>query len=195
MPVYQIVASYGGEGRSAILNRYHYFGPSEEPVTAWAQIGAAWYSTMWPAIRVFTHQSYAIRSVAVSILGDENVEQVYSPSPIDPTFPGVVSGDVLPPYAAFGVRFNRSLRTTRNGQKRLPGVGEESQSGGVLTPVVLQQVQSAASSLLAFGTPDNDYALHIVRFSPLGVLVTSNPALSATASSFVTTQNSRKIGR
>jgi hypothetical protein len=113
---------------------------------------------------------------------------------------GTSTGALFATFAAYGVLLHRSTLLTRNGAKRIPGVVEEICDNGVITyPGSTQgDIESALSgdNVLSGSGWEVTLSPVIVKRNTdgtpdLGVFSFVN---SATAKTFVTTQNSRKYG-
>lgn len=111
--------------------------------------------------------------------------------------PGGVAGDVLPVQDCYAIRLDRSSRESRNGQKRLAGVPEAYNNIGQLSGSAFLQLQVVAEAMatVLIDADGNEYTPRIWR-RPVGAGIgTFYGIQTATASDFVTTQNTRKRGR
>lgn len=69
--------------------------------------------------------------------------------------PGIISDQGLPAHDCFAFRLNRTLTTTRHGQKRLAGIAEGSQENGVAVSGVLTALGVACAAMAhAFDSGD-----------------------------------------
>lgn len=117
-------------------------------------------------------------------------------------FSGGVTGDVLPPYAAWAFIKRRATASTRNGQLRLPGVPESLQVNGLATAPAVEDLEafadlfqvgfSAAATLPEPFTAQ--FFLRIVRKDVTGALDVVNTITGVEYRS-LSTQNTRKFGR
>jgi len=117
-------------------------------------------------------------------------------------FSGGVTGDVLPPFAAWAFIKRRATAVTRNGQMRLAGVPESLQVNGVATAPAVEDLDafagifqvgfSAAATLPeAFNA---QFFPRIVRKTPTGGLDVVN-GITGVEYTRISTQNTRKFGR
>lgn len=111
---------------------------------------------------------------------------------------GATTANAAPKWLVYSFRLNRSNNTTRNGQKRYPGVVEEAMTAGVVPPGayldVLHDVETGlAAGLTATDGIDSATLLPcIVRLDPVtGNITASQIAFSATYTR-VSSQDSRK---
>jgi hypothetical protein len=115
---------------------------------------------------------------------------------------GAVSGDCLPPYAAWAFILRRTTKVTRNGSKRFWGVPESMQLNGVPTAgagLLLPGIADALGASMPFtaiGSPAIDLILEprIVRKNALGEMTLSQAVYDGQFRQ-ISTQNSRKFGR
>lgn len=113
---------------------------------------------------------------------------------------GTITGDCLPPYAAWAYQISRSSTQMRNGYKRLPGVSESWQSNGEAvegTPAdTLQDVGATMHTHLelAGGTVA---VMTVPRRQFHGVVVDPVQYWEGADCNYVriSTQNTRKFGR
>lgn len=159
------------------------------------EVASNWYDKAWPLQRVFTSVSVAIASIEVEIPGSTLLTGIYVPLSSATTYAGTVGGDAMPPYTAFDFRVRRSTRFTRDGRKRLPGVMEGVQSGGVVNGDVFTQMQTFATGVFSFLGDGVAFTIGIPVTSPAGVVNGVNTAIAVEAQQYLTTQNSRKRGR
>jgi len=111
---------------------------------------------------------------------------------------GNVSGDCLPPYDAFAIRFVRTSREVRHAHKRIAGVSESAQAQGTLNSGTITNLEAIAA-FIAGPIVSSDPAI------TLTFKIWRRPTLSAPQQFFdigsyvvntnVSTQVSRKIGR
>lgn len=111
--------------------------------------------------------------------------------------PGLVSGDYMPTFVAFGFILKRALRLCNNGRKAFAGVPESSVVDGVVTDTgILGDLGLLAAGLGATVSGGGVTYEPVIYRKPSpdhvnGLSFATNGALYKR----VTTQNSRKIGR
>ena len=114
---------------------------------------------------------------------------------------GAVSGSSMPTYSSFPCRLLRTLKDTRNGSKRIPGVNEEMVVGDGFDATTISNWE-AWVPILATPLVDslaNTWTPVIVRTTILGEPIEDpadyvfNPIAEAIFQNRVTTQNSRKL--
>lgn len=137
----------------------------------------------------------------IDITNLTNPEEIFVGDFTSP-FSGGVTGDVLPPYAAWAFIKRRATASTRNGQLRLPGVPESLQVNGLATSPALEDLEafadifqvgfSAAATLPEPFTAQ--FFLRIVRKDETGALDVVNTITGVEYRS-LSTQNTRKFGR
>lgn len=117
------------------------------------------------------------------------------------THAGVAGDNQMPSFVSAGVKLNVSTRVTRPGQKRFWGLMESFQTDGVLNSTYIALVDTLAgkfSGVIALGEPVLAGSLepYIMKINPLdGSMIVGQPVSGHTVSFFVTSQNSRKVGR
>lgn len=114
---------------------------------------------------------------------------------------GTLTGDGMPPYAAWAFRYNRTTRAVRNGQKRIGGVDEASQVEGVAISATIIDLNLAAAAMGDTIEGDPGFTF-IPRIFHKAVGDPTPPLSDGTAYpvgsvSYVSlsTQNTRKFGR
>lgn len=112
---------------------------------------------------------------------------------------GTISGQGLPPYAAWSFILERASRLVRNGHKRIVGVSEASQSNGLPISGILSLLADTGTALAA-SFADSDDNIYVPRIAHRTVVphVSTTYLLYPIASASFTaigTQNSRKFGR
>ena len=109
--------------------------------------------------------------------------------------------DFNPPFMAVGIKQTVATRTTRPGQKRLPGSVEGDGGAGVWTSAYVTLVAAVAPKFatpIILGAPVATGVLEpvVTRLSPDGTTVlASQPVAGYVINPNQTTQNSRKVGR
>lgn len=108
-------------------------------------------------------------------------------------------GDVISSFQAWGFRYNRATRLSRNGWKRIAGVIEADSTNGVLNPAINALINAAAAAMAI----DITGTLYNVSFEPViyravptstGQLPGAFP-INGVNYVRITTQNTRKVGR
>lgn len=110
------------------------------------------------------------------------------------------SGDLMPPFAAVGVRLVVGSRLTRPGQKRIPFMTEGDTISGVLQAAILTSVTTWCNTVtvpMLLGAPAAATELDpiVVRKDPSGFVTAYQRVTGFLINGNVTTQNSRKYGR
>ena len=110
------------------------------------------------------------------------------------------SGGFLPAFNAAGFRQAVATRTTRPGQKRIPGAGEIDQAGGVWDAAYLALIDAVADKLsnpITLGAPVATGVLIpiVVGLDGDGNVVRQQEITGYITNTFVTSQVSRKPGR
>lgn len=111
---------------------------------------------------------------------------------------GFVSGDCLPPYAAWDFTYMRGAALERNGYKRLAGVPESYQASGIASSTGQSQAGLVAAAFfthVALGIADDWEP--VIRRRKIGHVVQTPPkffSVSNVVYSRIGTQNSRKFG-
>jgi hypothetical protein len=123
----------------------------------------------------------------------------------DPLYAGItgnVSGEALPPYAAWAFTLERASKLTRNGAKRFAGVPESAQQDGVVTAGFNPTLVTAATAIGTSFAYSNAQGAFSAFPLIVGVDTTGQRDLSrvqiptgAVANAVVSTQNTRKFGR
>lgn len=115
---------------------------------------------------------------------------------------GSATGDMLPPYAAYGFKLNRTTSLTRNGAKRFWGVTETMQTNGepaglaIVNLPLYAQLLGDAFSIVIDAPAEVTITMYpeIVRKDATGAMILNQDVLSARFTK-ITTQNTRKFGR
>lgn len=113
---------------------------------------------------------------------------------------GDISGDCLPPYAAWAYKYVRADRTQRHGYKRFPGVPEIWQNNGEITAGAATTAALALATVLnspLIGSSGSSYQPAVQQRTRNKItLVPPNYNAPATVVfQNISTQNSRKFGR
>jgi len=117
--------------------------------------------------------------------------------------PGEIVAEGLPPHDAWAFRYNRSLTTTRHGQKRIAGIPETWQNLGIAATAQLDELAAVADVLERDITDADGFAageiLRPVIYSKfLNGELRDTPVINPVSSvAFVriSTQNTRKVYR
>lgn len=118
---------------------------------------------------------------------------------------GNVSGETLPPFAAWAFRLNRTSRAVRNGQKRIAGIPESYQQGGYASATADTAIAAYATILSAIlvnsvdGGSFQPRILHKATTAGVGGATETTPradyAVGSAQYTAISTQNTRKFGR
>lgn len=108
--------------------------------------------------------------------------------------------DFMPPFNAAGVRLLVSTRATRPGQKRIPLLAEADNLNASLQPAftaLLVNWCNVVTNVMTLGAPAALTALEpiVTRKTPKGLVTAHQLVTGYLINPYVTTQNSRKIGR
>jgi len=179
-----------------VLNVYYYKQVLGSGGTA-ADLKAAYQGYMYPVLQAVQSVGLAHVAIAVRNLDDPTdfvIELVF------PQVLGTVTGDSMPPFVAWAFRMNRTQLNVRNGWKRIGGVPEAGQNGGIpiagYTPLLDDVAVTMGANLVSAG----------VTFEPriMRKTVTPGPPKITTYTDFpmgtvqftsISTQNTRKFGR
>jgi len=88
--------------------------------------------------------------VSTCTITDILVRNVYDPLDFYQTpvlFSGAVAGDTMPPFNAYGFRTNRTRLDIRRGFKRIVGVAEGAQNGGVIAGTAVALADALATAM------------------------------------------------
>ena len=180
-----------------VRNVYHYntslAGPSDTP----EEIFGAFNGTVGLFVRAV--QSSGLQWIEAVI---ENLDDELFFAEIPILLPGILAGELMPSYVAYGVKLSRTFKTTRNGSKRFAGAVETFVSGNVhsLPGAATTAVEDALTQLLTVADdPGLEGAYTPIIFRPAGSvpsspLAFSNPISAAIFSPNMTSQVSRKAG-
>jgi len=109
-------------------------------------------------------------------------------------------GDNMPPFTAFAVRLTVGSRVTRPGQKRFPFLNEVDNGAGLLVgdmgtlaaswaAIIAHEMTLGVPALLTVLTPV------ICRKDAAGLVTAHQPVTGYIVNPYITSQNTRKIGR
>lgn len=170
----------------------------------------AFEQQVFPAIKAITSTTQVYLAIKVYELFQRQFfkEQFFVPAQV-----GGRAGDLNPPFVAWGFRHIRQRGDMKNGYKRFAGVAETDVVGGAATAaaiVLLNALATAMNAVLTYtvaGNPESASGVIVKRVPVVvnGQIVSYRlPAsiaeyvfYSATAWQYqwVTTQNTRKVGR
>jgi hypothetical protein len=112
---------------------------------------------------------------------------------------GEVIGDCCPPSVAWTFRYQRTQLGRRHGYKRIPGVAESSQAGGLVQTGFAATLNAAAAAMEADLVPISGISLRpVVLHRMLNGQEVNPPVpqdIEGVHFSHIGTQNSRKYGR
>jgi hypothetical protein len=153
-----------------------------------------WLTT---AIKDVQSNAHAFLSAKSQIIvgGDDEYETEFSP------INGSASGEGMPPHDCFTFKYVRGTTNTRHGWKRIGGVPEVAQAGGVVTSTFLPGLEAVAVALASsvMGLEADDNTFHPVIVSKVLNGVPRDPwyinAIQDVVYKHIGTQNTRKIGR
>lgn len=163
----------------------------------WQHIKVAFRALLANAVQVQLESVYVAEDGATGAYGE------YPIPPAEKQGTRVIStlNDLMPPFAAGGVRLTVGSRVTRPGQKRMFGLYEsDSDNGGYLGSVyrgLLGAVAAYWSAPITLGAPVATGVLTpiVTRRDPnTGLITDYQPVTGFLVKDTVTTQNSRKYG-
>lgn len=184
-----------------VLNVFHYRSSGSNDITEpIATVAAAMGSILVTAIADVQNEAFQWLDAYAKKLVEGGDESTF---PFSGGVPGSVTGEGLPPHDCWAFRYNRSLTTTRHGQKRFAGVSEGQHENGVATTSVLTDLSALAdvlerdiTSADGFGTGE---ILRPVIYSKfLNGELRETPVVNPVSSVQyvrISTQNTRKIYR
>lgn len=111
--------------------------------------------------------------------------------------PGTVSGEALPPYATWDITLVRGGAGERNGYKRLMGVPESLQTGGIATAGAIANLANVTLAMSQIVVAVTDQWTPVIRRDVVNRVVQNPPkwySISSVLYSKIGTQNSRKFG-
>lgn len=116
---------------------------------------------------------------------------------------GNQTGEVLPPYACYAFRYNRTTMAVRNGQKRFGGVPEAANANGVLDATyntAVANVETALGDDITDGTTNPQYRPKIAHRvfdtdTPPNLIDYTFYGIASVQYVRLSTQNTRKFGR
>lgn len=177
------------------LNVYYYKAVSGSTLTA-LTAATAFVTTLLPLILIV--QSGQVTHAGINVINlDDPDDFLNMPLTTDNT--GGRAGDVLPPYCCWAFRWNRSSRSVRNGQKRIPGIAESDNADGIAAAGIAADLGNLAAGMagvLDDGLSDQ-FEPRIVHKTIVGGVVTGyvDYGVSSVEYTRISTQNTRKFGR
>ena len=172
------------------LNVFYYGSPTlTDPLDELANAFITHFSPLWQGI---TSSGALWQTCDVQMLKGSGA---FTSVPVGVS--GGVSGDCLPPYAAWDFTLVRGGLGERNGYKRFAGVSETSQVNGVATGAILSGLAAMAAGLnVAIDTTTDEWS-PVIRRTRVNKVIQNPPVyysfIGATYSR-IGTQNSRKFG-
>lgn len=159
-----------------------------------AQELAEAFTAVWIP-QIVTPQNVALTHTEVEVVNLDDPTDFYILTHSSP-IPGADSGDVMPPFVAWGFKKARGSVLQRNGSMRLAGVTESLVSDGVATAGALAEL-NALATVFSGGLSDGsgntwEQGYLIDTDNPQGGTFVGGTLWSYTR---VTSQNSRKFGR
>jgi hypothetical protein len=188
-----------------VRNVWQYEVDTSVPTITAANIAEAWWQ----------HVKAAMRGVPTTNIGGAfrtvEVRELNNPSGALGTY-GIPSSEwagtrspgseaqILPPFAAVSVRLDVGTRVTRPGQKRLGGLVETDQNGGLIQSAVQAATETLMDLMIqsmTLGAPAATFTMTpiVCKKDGVGAVVAHQGIDSYTISPYVSTQNSRKFGR
>lgn len=184
-----------------VLNVYHYTQVAEATVgTNVVALQNAW--TTFILVPLVLVQSVHVEHVGYKVVNLDNPDEFGLQVA---TATGNVSGEALPPFCAWSFRLNRATRLVRNGQKRIGGVPESFNDGGVATGAALTLLPAVAIAMGALitdtisGASFTPRIVHKATEAGPGGSPPATPradyAVASAEYTRISTQNTRKFGR
>lgn len=171
-------------------NVFYYHNSSDIPTVSLTILGNDWLTNKLPSIA-------AIQAIALSY-NTLRVADVLGTAPdvilVPATTNGTLAGEASASYVSIGFRYNPLTKITRPGAKRFAGQTEPVTIANVISASYRTSCETAATALNAIiGDGVNSYA-PVIFGTPNANRATNvtNPVLSITVDSFLTTQVSRK---
>lgn len=191
--LYQLIDVQSQSGQQ-VLNVYYYKQVSEGTATNQVlALASAFESTLMGPIRDV--QSIVVIHDHYQIINTDNTAEFGNVSTGED---GNIGGDVLPPFVAYSFRWNRVDRAVRNGQKRIAGVPENFQNGGVATAaaeILLDVLATLMGNNITDPTTEAIFRPQIVHRSVPGVPIYTPYNVGSVEYTRISSQNTRKFGR
>lgn len=169
-----------------------------------AQVGEAYWNDIKGVWRALMPNSAGMRTslVRVAEAGSTGAYGEYAIPPGEQLgLRSAAGSDFNPSFMAAGIKQTVATRTTRPGQKRIPGSLEEDGGANVWTSAYMTLLNNLAPKFAApivLGAPVATGGLEpiVARLSPDGsTVLASQPVTGFVVNPNQTTQNSRKVGR
>lgn len=179
-------------------NVYHYLTTLGAPLDTVTDFSDAFAATFHPALEEMMSDEVAFTLRVVEDLDDVLFFGEFPLSSV-----GLLASPAQPSFVAYGVKLQRTFKTTRNGSKRYAGVvdGGVDDNDVILSSLLLDAVAAAIVTELeapAFPLLLGSYVPIIFRPAnsvPTSPAQATNPISAASFSSLITSQVSRKPGR
>jgi hypothetical protein len=187
---------------STFLNVYHYVQDTAGTADSASNVAAAFLTTVLPDILAMQSESLEHTLIEVEQLGSLTNYTTLVLIGAD----GTETGSDMPQYNSAAFKLVRTTKETRNGSKRIAGMTEENVTGNNFTAGFKTEMDGVAATLespLVSGSITHlpaivggkyDTTVTPAVLKPVANWV-YNPISSVAASSRVTTQNTRKVGR
>lgn len=187
------------------LNTYTYQVTTMPGTVLPVDICAAWWSHVKATQRAMVASGFGAVLNSIKITELNNPEGDYAEYAIPlaeqtGTRSAPTQAEGLPPFIAAGVRLLVGSRLTKPGQKRFPFLVEQDSAGSMLQSAMLALVQAHAAVISAemlLGAPAALTTLSpiVCRRDPQGVVLAHQLVTGYLVNPWVTTQNTRKMGR
>lgn len=185
-----------------VLNRYYYLVPPTVVFTpSWSSVAAAFDDLILQNLVALQDNSLFHQQLVVTQINAIDNFGVYVPT----NDQGLLVESQMPNYTSVGIQLTRSTRETRSGRKRFGGLTEEQVDGNVLTSSAQTNWDTFAGLLadtlvVPVGDDPEPVIIGNIYDTDTGELLpvqawTYNFLAGAVVQQFLTTQNSRKIGR
>lgn len=175
-------------GKSCLCLFYYEQQAGEEGAEALAN---AYFDTIVPLMIEVQHTGAVHSAIEVKNLDDN--EDFYTLVPSSGNV-GLVTGEGLPRYNAWGFRKNRANSSFRNGAFRVPGLSEQSQANGVANSGTLEDLGTLADAMgnVLVGAASDRWILRTPSGTFVGGAIPVPTPISSVQYIRMTTQNSRK---
>lgn len=193
----------GFDGGMLILNVFQYEVTAIAGGTTAANIAEGWWNDVKTAYRaiVNTGSTNWFRTVRVTELNNPSGDFAEWDVPSgEQAGTRVLSGELMPPFNAVGVRLLVGSRVTRPGQKRFTPVGEVDNVTGVLQASLrglIVTLMNNLSTQKVLGAPALGTTLFpiVTRKNVAGTVTAWQDVIGYLINNDITSQNTRKYGR
>jgi hypothetical protein len=192
-------------GADDIVNVWSYDVSGTFTEIAGEEVAAAWWGDVRTVYRALVRPSTGFLFVSVTLRDVGDLLGVSAEYPIPSgeqqgTRTGTTATDFMPPFNAAGLRLTVGTRVTRPGQKRIAGLIEEDNEGGVLNSAyraLLVNLGNTMTAPLILAAPALGMTLQPQVFGKdvTGAVVRSQDVVGYVINPNITSQVSRKIGR